>query len=151
MDLFGYVQLLLKYRPRSEHEIRERLKSRGYDAEEIEKAILKLSRLDLINDFNFAKYWINYRLAINPKSQFYIGMELKRKGVSDEVIKEVFETFESIDDKELASKLFEKKIKSLEKIKDEQIKKRRAYSYLIRRGFKYGLIKELMQNFFRDN
>ena len=151
MDPFRYVQLLLKYRPRSEHEIRKRLKIRGYGIEEIEKVILKLSRLDLIDDFSFAKYWINYRLAFNPKSRFYIEMELKKKGVSDEVIKEAFETFKNIDDKELACRLFEKKVKSLAKVKDEQVKRRRVYAYLLRRGFRYGLIKELMQGLFRNN
>ncbi|MDP8233778.1 MAG: regulatory protein RecX [Candidatus Saelkia tenebricola] len=151
MDSFRYVQLLLKYRPRSEYEIRSRLKIRGYEDEEIKEVINKFKKLDLIDDFNFAKFWINFRVSHNPKSMFYIEMELKKKGLSDEIIKKTFEEFKNIDEKDLAFRLIEKKVRNLGKVKDPLVKERRLYAYLQRRGFKYGLIKELMQDCFRNN
>ena len=151
MTAYKYIQLLLKYRPRPENEIRERLLKRGYSEGEISEVIGKLKDLNLIDDLNFARFWINYRLVNNPKSRFLIESELKRKGISQDIITQAFGEREDFDERLLTYKVAEKKYRSLKNISDPLVKKRRLYSYLQRRGFNYGMIKEVMQNILGEN
>ena len=135
MDSFRYAQILFKYRPRSEREIRDRLCLKGYNVESVEKTVEKLNKCGLIDDFEFVKYWLGYRLLYSLRSKSYAIFELKKKGVSLDVIEEVLKEFESIDEKDTIFKLAKKKAKSMNKIKDHNTKMRRLYAYLGRRGF----------------
>lgn len=144
MQALKYAHLLLKYRPRSEYEIRERLIKRFFNKNEIEETITKLKNLNLIDDLNFAKFWINYRLTTNPKSKFYIENELKQKGLAKEIILRAVKDFDNFIDKETAYKLARKKLGSLISLDDPLAKKRRLYSYLKRRGYSYRIIKDIM-------
>ncbi len=135
MDSFSYVQILLRYRPRSEKEVRERLALKGYESKVISETVEKLKRSDLIDDFEFAKYWLSYRLSYSLRSKSYAVFELKVKGVSEEIIDKAFKEFEAVDEKDIIFKLAEKKAKSMSRIKDRNTKLRRLYAYLGRRGF----------------
>ena len=151
MTAYKYAQLLLKYRPRSEHEIRERLLRRGYEKKEISEVIKKLKDLNLIDDWSFSRFWINYRLCNSPKSKFFIKRELEIKGVSQELITQALRERKDFDEKLLAYELAQKKYRSLKNISDPLVKKRRIYSYLQRRGFSYEMIREVVQNILGEN
>ncbi len=150
MDSLRYAQILLKYRPRSEKEIRDRLSLKGYDKKSIEEVVEKLYRCDLIDDFEFAKYWMGFRLLYSPRSRSFAIFELKRKGVSLDIIERVLRDFEDIDEKDTILKLAKKKAKSMSKIKDRTIRIRRLYAYLARRGFSFSESKEAIEMVIKD-
>jgi len=146
VDSFRYVQILLRYRPRSEGEIRERLSRRGYDSENIKDVIRRLKQCDLINDLEFAKHWMEYRLSYNPRSKSYTAFELKRKGVSQDIIESVLKDFETVDENDIALRLAKKKARNMSKIKDSLTKRRRLYAYLGRRGFSSSVLRETVNS-----
>ena len=80
----NYVWRLIKFRPRSEKEIRDRLKLRNYPQRLIEGLVSYFKKTGLIDDKEFARSWINYRL-LKPVGIRAIEAELKQKGVSSEV------------------------------------------------------------------
>jgi len=47
----------LSYRPRSEPELRERLKRRGFNGESVETVIARLKEQKLVDDIAFAEFW----------------------------------------------------------------------------------------------
>ena len=51
----------LSYRPRSEAEVRERLKRRGFDGDSVEAVIAKLKEQGLVDDMAFAQFWKDNR------------------------------------------------------------------------------------------
>ena len=98
----------LSYRPRSEKEVRNKLKTliKRHSGEQsefridsgvanapendraetvIEKIISKLKKQNFINDEEFAKGWIENRIRFKPRSLRLIKLELKQKGISEEI------------------------------------------------------------------
>jgi regulatory protein len=136
----------LSFRPRSEAETRERLTSKGYGEQEIDKAIVELKRMKLINDESFAEFWKENRNSFKPRSQRMVGLELRRKGVEREVIQQVVG---DIDDAENAYKVAMARVRTLA-IDDFQVFRQKLGSYLQRRGFNYGVINNTVKQVWQE-
>jgi len=131
----------LGYRPRSEFEIKERLQHRGFDDNTIEMVIAKLKEQELVDDAAFAQFWKENRDSFSPRSQWLTKLELRQKGVTDDIIDQVIET---IDDNDSAYRAALSKARSLRR-SDYQGFRRRLGEYLKRRGFSYGVINHTIE------
>ncbi len=125
---------LFKFRPRSEAELREKLRDKAFEHEIIDQTIAYFLKLGLIDDQIFAKGWIQSRLN-KPYGTRRIKQELKQKGISDEIIATELEKAKThYDELEAITKISNKRLriyKNLDKIKT----RRRLQDYLLRRGF----------------
>jgi len=141
----------LSFRPRSETELKERLTKRGFDSDSIQKAISRLKEQGLLDDQAFARFWVDNRARLSPRSRWLIGRELKQKGVSDEAIDRAVDI---LDDSETAYQAASIRASRLADA-DYQTFRLRLGQYLKRRGFGYGVIKEttarLWQELDREN
>lgn len=125
---------LLKIRPRSEHELRSRLKMKKITEPLIESTIAYFKQIELINDRQFAKAWTQARL-LKPFGLNRIRFELKNKGISDTILKETLaEAKEAFPETEAITKLVAKRLPKY-KNTDPVKTKRRLFDYLVRRGF----------------
>ena len=127
----------LSYRPRSEGEMKQRLRKRGFDTEIIERTIEKLKEQDIINDYAFAIFWKDAQLSHKPKSKRLIIKELVEKKVEEGIIQQVTE---GIDDERNAYTLGDNRARALAHL-DETSFRRRLENILSYRGFSYGTIK----------
>ena len=132
----NYVFRLLSSRPRGENELRQRLALKGFDPEITEELTNYFKKLNLINDREFAKGWIENRLN-KPLGFKAIIKELRQKGIREEIIAELIEQKKaSFDELTAVRELAEKRwtrIKSSNKPKESL--KSQLYAYLVRRGF----------------
>lgn len=126
----------LNYRPRSESEIRRRLQRRGFDSDSIEAVIIRLKEQGLVDDAAFAQFWKENRQSFSPRSQWLTRLELRQKGVADDITEQVVG---SIDDIDSAYRAALSKARSLP-VSDYQSFRRRLGEYLRRRGFGYEAI-----------
>ena len=131
----------LGYRPRSEFEVRERLQRRGFDDNTIKVVIAKLKEQGLVDDVAFAQFWKENRDSFSPRSQWLTKLELRQKGVTDDITDQVIET---IDDDDNAYRAALSKARSLPR-SDYQGFRRRLGEYLKRRGFGYGVINHTIE------
>lgn len=147
----NYVFRLLKFRPRSEKELRDKLKSKNFDAALIEELIAYFKENGYINDREFAAFWIEGRLN-KPLGFKAIQRELELKGISGELIQELIslkkkDVDEAVLARELARRQFNilTGISKLKKNKEplEKIKPK-LYGYLARRGFSSETISEII-------
>jgi regulatory protein len=136
----------LGYRQRSEAEIRQRLQRHGYDVAIIDKTIVKLKEQGLVDDAAFARFWSENRETFSPRSRRLTKMELKRKGLTAEVIEEVIG---AIDEKDSAYRAAQSKARRLT-VTDYQVFRQRLGDYLGRRGFNYGIIKEITEKVWQE-
>jgi len=136
----------LSYRPRSESEIRERMQRRGFAAETVDAAINRLREQNLLNDGDFAQFWKENRESFSPRSQWLTSLELKRKGVANDVIEQVVA---SVDDGENAYRAALKKVRSGAPA-DYQSFRRRMGNYLRRRGFNYEVIGHTVEKVWQE-
>jgi regulatory protein len=136
----------LSFRPRSEVETRLRLRRRGYFDEDIERVISKLKELRLLDDTAFAEFWTENRVNFRPRSQRMLKVELQRKGVESEVIRDVTQ---DIDDTENAYRVAIGKARTLPAA-DYQIFRTKLGGYLQRRGFNYGVINSTVKRAWQE-
>jgi regulatory protein len=136
----------LSYRPRSELEVRERLKRRGFNGDGIEVVIANLKERGLINDMDFARFWKENRGSFRPCSQWLVRLELKQKGVAEDIIDQVVNT---IDNEDSAHRAALSKARSLPQ-SDYQDFRRRLGGYLKRRGFGYEVANYTVERVWRE-
>jgi len=136
----------LGYRPRSEAEVRQRLRHQGYAESCVDKVIGRLKERGLVDDEAFARFWIENRESFSPRSRRLNGLELQRKGLSGAVIARA--TGET-DDSESAYRAALGKAGRLPR--DEYAGfRRRLGEYLRRRGFDYEVINKTTEKVWKE-
>ena len=136
----------LNYRPRSEWELRERLTRRGFASGIVTATIDQLKEKGLVNDRSFAQFWKDNRESFRPRSQRLTRLELRRKGVGEDIIDQVVT---DIDDNESAYQAARSKIRTLS-TSDYDVFRRRLASYLQRRGFSYRVIDHTVKQVWQE-
>ena len=140
----NYVYRLLAYRSRSCWEVRERLKKKRFSKKVIEKTIVELKDLNFLNDGEFSSTWVDMKLSINPCGRRLIEQELRRKGIDEEIIRDVCEeAFNGDSEYEFASNLALRKLSRYQNL-DERTKWKRLYSLLGRRGFPLEVVHDVL-------
>ena len=136
----------LSYRPRSESELRERLHQRGFNGDSVEVVLAKLKEQGLVDDMAFAQFWKGNRESFSPRSQWLTKLELRQKGVANNIIDQIADT---IDDEDSAYRAAQGKARSLS-LSDYQGFRRRLGDYLKRRGFGYGVINHTVERLWQE-
>ena len=131
----------LSYRPRSEAEVRRNLRKKTVDDEAVEVVVERLTRAGLLDDREFARYWVENRLQFNPRGARALRHELREKGVSASIIAETLADF---DDEVVARKVAEAGARRLAHLGPGDFR-RRLGGYLARRGFSYAVTKPLIE------
>ena len=94
---------LLSFRARSEQELVERLRRRGFGAEVVTWVIQDLTGRGLVNDWAFASERARTRVLSHHVGPRRLKEELRHKGMSTEIIEAtVREIFQEIDEEEVA-------------------------------------------------
>ena len=94
---------LLSYRPRSIREITQRLTKTNADTNTINRVINNLIDQNLLNDQEFAKWWVEQRVKFRPRGNFALTQELAQKGIAREIIESVL--LSPAAERQLAKKL----------------------------------------------
>jgi regulatory protein len=100
----------LARRPRSERELREKLAELGYEEAVIDRTVIRLGELGLLDDLEFARQLIeekSRRRHLGPRA---LRSELIKKGIAGEIIDEALESApdEEAQATELAMRLLRK-------------------------------------------
>lgn len=145
-----YALRLLNLRPRSEKELSDKLKTKGYSLSAAGEIISRLKKIGLVNDRNFAQAWVSERMRLNPSGIVKLRFELKQKGINSVITEEILSDPQNKRDfRETAREIARKKLNSI-KIEDKQKIQRRVYDYLRRRGFSSEIILSVMKEFFKN-
>ena len=139
----------LSYRMRSEQEMRNYLLGKDVSNELIEEIIGKLKTEKLLKDEDFALAFLQDRILHSSKVPKLIAQELRKKGISDEIIKNVMKRYTKEEQLEKALKLAQKHIhkKSSHSFQKrmEQLKVR-----LMQNGFSKEIINDVIAKVHSD-
>lgn len=135
---------LLSHRGRSEHELRQRLRQRGFTSDAIDATITRVIEWGYLNDAQFASSWVEQRSASRPRSRRALQHELREKGVDREIISSAIDSAE-IDELRDARQLATDKWR---KDRDLPLDKRRqrTASYLARRGYGWDIARQVLND-----
>jgi regulatory protein len=131
----------LSYRPRSEAETRRNLREKNLDEDVIEAVLERLTRAGLLNDREFARYWVDNRVQFKPRGARALRQELWEKGVPDAIITEVIE---SVNEEDIARRVAEDGARRMAHLQPDDFC-RKLNAYMARRGFSYAVIKPLVE------
>ncbi|MDP3259065.1 MAG: regulatory protein RecX [Thermodesulfovibrionales bacterium] len=144
-DAIRYAYRLLSYRDRSEKELSDKLKWKGFSEETIQQAINHLSEKGFINDTALAlslrRIAEDARLLGNRGVRIF----LHRRGIPEELIRNVF-TGDDPDEIIRANRAVSKKLKSIENYSAEEIKKK-MWRFLVRKGYSFDTINKILRQF----
>jgi regulatory protein len=126
---------LISRRPRSRWELEDYLKRKDYEPEAIENILGALSEKGFVDDYDFAKRWVENRRLLKSTSKRRLRQELKQKRVADDIIDQVLEEDET-DERKVLRELVERKRRQT-KYQDDL----KLMQYLSRQGYSYDDIK----------
>jgi regulatory protein len=136
----------LASRPRSEAEVRQRLKRHGFNGDCADRVIAKLNEQGLVDDASFARFWKENRETFSPRSRRMTSLELQRKGLDRDIIDQVVS---EVDDSDSAYRAALVKARRLSP-SDRQGFRRRLGEYLRRRGFGYEVINDAVERVWQE-
>jgi len=130
-------------RPRSEKEITLYLKRKKVHESLFDELFNRLKRLELLNDEQFAQWWVDQRIQFKSKSIREITQELLQKGISKDIVEEII--FKSqINDETSAKKTLHKYAYKWDKY-DKRTKIQKEREFLLRKGFSWEVAKKLTE------
>lgn len=128
-------------RPRSVCETKDYLKKKQCEKdlldEEISTILEKLQHKKYIDDREFAKYYVENRFTKKGISKKRLKLELMKKGISGSIINEVFDLNMRNDEEEIKKIITKKR----NRYDDEKL-----INYLVRQGFDFELVRNLVQH-----
>ena len=133
------IYRFLSYRPRSEKEIYDYLGKKKLKDEEKEKIIKNLKEEKLIDDLEFARWFLEQRQTFRPKGSYALRQELRQKGIGEKIIDQVLPNRE--EELSLAKKALVKAEKKYASFLGRE-KKEKLMAYLRRRGFSWEAVKK---------
>lgn len=110
----------------------------------VEATLAKFEAAGLIDDEEFARAWVQSRQRSKGLSSRALGMELRSKGVDDEIAKEVLGELDPDVEVQAAHRLVQTKLRSMSRF-DDTTKIRRLTGMLARKGYAPGLAFEVVR------
>ena len=131
--------VFLAYRPRSEKEVRDRLRRGGYEQDAIDRAVSRLHEWRYLDDADFARRWVENRTAHRPRGKRLLQQELRNKGIDNETARVVIDDAD-LDEITAAEALARRRLPSYAG-GDPAAIRRRLGAYLARRGYGYDVVR----------
>jgi regulatory protein len=141
-------------RPRSRAEVRRRLlkPSRGGrlqmtpDPLVVERILDRLEALELLDDRQFADFWVENRERFNPRSARALAQELRQRGVASETIEQVSKPE---DDEARALAAGRRRLHTFSNLSYPDFRVRLG-QFLLRRGFNYQVIQRVLRQLWEE-
>lgn len=138
----SYAYRLLGIRARSEKELEKRLVEKRYTCAIIDEVVSALKKQKMLDDYGFAKAWVESRMRSNPRASIFLKRELESKGIEASIIERVL-SVEKIEEDSIVRTLASQKMKALSELPKEKAKSR-LFAFLARRGFNFDTINSVI-------
>ena len=151
-DTYNKALEVLARGPKSTKDLSRWLLQRDHSPDDIAAAIAKLTERGLLNDAAYAAMFARSRFTTHHMSRRRIGAELAKRGVdraiADAAINEVI-VDENVDERAMVEAAAVKKFRTLEKLEPD-VRRRRLYGFLARKGFAPDLVRAAVANLTRS-
>lgn len=134
-------QILLRRltdQPRSRAELAEALAKRHVPDEVATRLLDRFTEVGLIDDAAFARALVQSRMTGKGLARRALAMELRRKGIADELAREVLDGIDPDDEDDAARALVRRKLRSTSGL-EPQARMRRLVGALARKGYPPGV------------
>ena len=144
--LYRRAQRLIGRRPRAERELRQRFERDEIPQDVQDAVVQRLKDRGLIDDHAFVEAWIENRQVFRPRSALALRTELRRKGVSNEIIEQHLADFDEERAAVAAARKGARRYRSM----DRETFRKRLSRYLLRRGFGHSIVSPVVARIWRE-
>lgn len=131
----------LAVRPHSRRELFRKMREKGYRPAVIERALADLAKIDLINDEQFARLFIQNELLLRPSGRTLLRQKLMQRGIEKEMVEHLLaELFPESLEEEFVRRLAKKFLKSRGHLPPQK-QKEKLVRYLQGKGFGWDHIR----------
>ncbi len=134
----------LSHSLRSKKQVSQRLAKEDYSQATIDKVMAKLEDLSLVNDLYYGQSYTRTAKTINRKGPKVIAMELKEKGLSEDIIDQALLEYSEADQMENAQHLAKKKLPSLLRKNSNLKAVEKLQQFLYKKGYNNDLISQVL-------
>ncbi len=135
----------LARRDHSEKELSDKLRRKGFREPIIIGLIEDLKQSQLINDGTFSRQFARNKIIQKSIGRRELAFSLKQKGISKDILEATLEeVYSEFDEKELALRLANQKLKTIKNIEPIKVKKRIS-DFLFRRGFNWEIVEQVFE------
>lgn len=135
----------LGYRPRTEAEVRTKLKRQGFGDSIIARTIDRLHELAYLDDVAYAKMYVQRRFANKGYGPQRLRSELVKRGIARDLIDDTLSVFE--EETDTLTKALEQAQKRWDRLQSEpdmRKRQRKVSDFLVRRGFTYDTVRQVL-------
>lgn len=140
-----------KYQERCHWEVRNKLYELGCGKDESEEQISRLIGKGILNEERYAKAYAGGKFRMNHWGREKIKQQLKLRKISDYCIKKGLAEIEADDYEKMLEKLTNKKIVELKSERNQIIKYRKTYKYLVQKGYERDMVIDIINNKLKSN
>ena len=121
-------------RARSRTELSQKLSRRHVPDDVAARVLDRFEEVGLVDDAGFAREWVQARHSGRGLARRALAAELRRKGVSPELVDEAVQAVDPASEQEAARSLVRRKLPSMRRL-DEATTARRLTAMLARKGY----------------
>jgi regulatory protein len=132
----------LGYRARSMQEVRANLEKHEIPEAVIDSTLKRLQENGLLNDQEFAQAWVENRNTFRPRSRRALSIELRRKGLDNEIVQKVLD--ENVNEETLALEAARKHVRKVQGLEWQDFRQKLG-GFLGRRGFSYDVSAQVIR------
>ena len=150
---YNAYDLAVKYisiKVRSCLEVHEYLEKKELDKEIIHEVIGKLKSQKYLDDFVYAKAFVNDRIKFSNNGPYKIRKELDERGVSNSIIEDVLSIFDYSLEKEKLDKLVPKYVKTIRN-KSYSMMQNKVCEYFTNLGYSKSLVIDILNDIDYDD
>lgn len=123
---------------RSRKELSDKLAKKLVPDDVATRLLDRFEEVGLVDDEAFARAWVQSRQPGKGLARRALAQELRRKGIDDEIAREVLDEVDPADEEEAARALVRKKLRTLSRV-DDTTATRRLVGLLARKGYGSGM------------
>ena len=143
---------ILERGPRTEREVIDRLLARGFEQDAVERAVERLRRVSLLDDRAFVRSFLRTEIPRRPQGRRLLVLKLRRRGIPaalleelDRLLAEEVDLAErSLDTEEGRARAALAELERRHVRRDAADRARRVQGALVRRGFDWSTVRDLV-------
>ena len=138
-----------KYQERCHMEVRNKLYELGCKPTEVEQHISDLVESGTLNEERFARLYAGGKFRMLQWGREKIKQQLKFRKISDYCIRKGMAEIDADDYEKTLKKLTNKKLLELKSERNQQVKKSKAYKFMIQKGYERDLVLAQITEIFK--
>jgi regulatory protein len=135
---------LLALRPHSRSELIRKMRERGYRMEVIDPALDDLEKLDLVNDKDFAKIFIQNEIRLRPIGRMLLRQKLLERGIVPEVFESLLKDLYSAEQEMQVARQLAEKFRRTHFEENKRKDKEKLVRFLQGKGFTWEQIRQVI-------